>query len=58
MPSSNEEDQARDSFNRQIAMEWEQIRDFLILHYTVNQRVGEPFWDDGRSLELPDTLVA
>jgi tryptophan halogenase len=58
MPSSNQEDQARDTFNRQIALEWEQIRDFLILHYTVNQRVGEAFWDECRSMTLPDSLVA
>ena len=58
IPSSNEEDQARATFNRQIALEWEQIRDFLILHYTVNGRVGESFWDECRSMELPDTLVA
>ena len=58
IPSSNAEDQGRESFNRQIALEWEQIRDFLILHYTANSRVGEPFWDDCRSMVLPDTLVA
>jgi len=58
IPSSSEEDQARESFNRQIALEWEQIRDFLILHYTVNQRVGEAFWDDCRSMTLPDSLSA
>lgn len=58
MPASNEEDQGRETFNRQIALEWEQIRDFLVLHYTANQRVGEPFWDECRSMSLPDTLVA
>ena len=58
IPSSSDEDQGRETFNRQIALEWEQIRDFLILHYAVNQRVGEPFWDECRSMSLPDTLVA
>jgi tryptophan halogenase len=58
MPASREEDQGRETFNRQIALEWEQIRDFLVLHYTLNGRVGEPFWDDCRSMTLPDTLVA
>ena len=58
IPSSNAEDQGRDTFNRQIALEWEQIRDFLILHYTANNRVGEPFWDECRAMALPDTLVA
>ncbi|MEA2978633.1 MAG: tryptophan 7-halogenase [Alphaproteobacteria bacterium] len=58
VPSSREEDQGRETFNRQVAEEWEHIRDFLILHYTVNQRTGEPFWDDCRTMDLPDTLVA
>lgn len=58
IPSSSEEDQGRETFNRQIALEWEQIRDFLILHYTANQRIGDPFWDECRSMSLPDTLVA
>ncbi|WP_037503083.1 tryptophan halogenase family protein [Sphingomonas jaspsi] len=57
MPSSNSEQKVRDAFNRQIAMEWQQIRDFLILHYTVNQREGQPFWDYCRSMTLPDSLV-
>jgi tryptophan halogenase len=58
IPSSREEDQGRETFNRQVAEEWEHIRDFLILHYTVNQRTGEPFWDECRTMDLPDTLVA
>jgi tryptophan halogenase len=58
IPSSRGEDQARETFNRQIAQEWEQIRDFLILHYTANQRTGEPFWDACRTMTVPDSLVA
>lgn len=56
IPSSNREHRVRDMFNRQIALEWQQIRDFLILHYTVNQRIGEPFWDYCRSMSLPHSL--
>jgi tryptophan halogenase len=55
--SSRAEARGREIFNRQIALEWEQIRDFLILHYTANGRIGEPFWDDCRSMELPATLT-
>jgi tryptophan halogenase len=57
IPSSREEDQGRENFNRQIAQEWEQIRDFLILHYNANGRTGEPFWDYCRSMALPETLT-
>ncbi len=48
---------ARDKFNRVTANEWEQIRDFLVLHYQANRRVGEPFWDHCRTMAIPDTLA-
>ncbi|MGJ3648735.1 tryptophan halogenase family protein [Sphingomonas sp. GlSt437] len=50
-------DAARSVFNRLSTIEWERIRDFLVLHYVANERVGEPFWDHCRSIELPATLV-
>jgi tryptophan halogenase len=46
-----------DEFNRLNEMQYERIRDFLILHYTANRRVGEPLWDYVRSMPLPDSLV-
>jgi tryptophan halogenase len=48
----------RDGFNRRAALEFERIRDFLILHYWANQRHGEPFWDHCRNMDLPDSLAA
>lgn len=45
-------------FNRQASFEWTRIRDFLILHYAANARVGEAFWDRCRDMDLPDTLTA
>jgi tryptophan halogenase len=47
-----------DGFNRRSEQEFERIRDFLILHYWANQRLGEPFWDRCRSLTLPESLAA
>jgi tryptophan halogenase len=44
-------------FNRLNEMQYERIRDFLILHYTANRRVGEPLWDYARSMPLPDSLA-
>jgi len=46
----------RDEFNRLIDLEYDRIRDFLILHYHANQRTGMKFWDYVRNMDVPDTL--
>ncbi|MEO5938127.1 MAG: tryptophan halogenase family protein [Sphingomonas sp.] len=48
---------ARDTFNRLSTIEWQRIRDFIVLHYIANERVGEPFWDHCRAIDLPATLA-
>ena len=58
LPGRGPQDANRDWFNAQARFEWERIRDFLVLHYTANERIGEPFWDHVRSMELPETLTA
>ncbi len=57
LPSDPVASALRDNFNAQSVKEWERIRDFLILHYVANGRVGEPFWDEIRRMELPPTLT-
>ena len=47
---------SRDTFNRLSEIEWQRVRDFLVLHYAANDRVGEPFWDHCRTMPLPATL--
>jgi len=43
-------------FNRQARTEYEDVRDFIIAHYKVTRRTGDPFWDHVRNMEVPDTL--
>lgn len=43
-------------YNSQSKIEFEQVRDFLILHYHLNRR-DEPFWRDRREAEIPDSLA-
>lgn len=47
----------RDTFNRLSSIEWQRVRDFIILHYVANERHGEPFWDLCREIEVPQSLA-
>ncbi|MDG2535161.1 tryptophan 7-halogenase [Sphingomonas sp. HITSZ_GF] len=44
-------------FNALSRTEIEKIRDFIILHYHLNQREDGSFWDQCRTMEIPDTLA-
>ena len=46
-----------DEYNRQSATEWELIRDFIILHYHVNERDDSQFWRDLRRMDVPERLT-
>ncbi|MBU6267693.1 MAG: tryptophan 7-halogenase, partial [Sphingomonadales bacterium] len=46
-----------DEYNRQSQIEYELIRDFIILHYHANQRGDAPFWRDLREMPVPERLA-
>ncbi len=45
-----------DDYNTRIRLDFERIRDFIVLHYHANQR-DEPLWRSRREMELPDSLA-
>ncbi len=55
-PNAGDNEERRREYNRAAAAEYEYIRDFIVLHYHVNERAGEPFWDACRNMAVPDSL--
>lgn len=53
-PQFEEKDIQR--FNQVTIMEYERVRDFIILHYKANQREGYPLWDYCREMPIPEPL--
>ncbi|WP_289781880.1 tryptophan halogenase family protein [Caulobacter sp. RL271] len=47
----------QDEYNRVMDLEFERIRDFLVLHYYANQRDNSDFWRDRRDKPIPDSLA-
>jgi tryptophan halogenase len=55
MPDKRFNPAERSTYNRLTALQIEQVRDFIILHYNANER-PEPFWQQRRLMEIPDSL--
>ncbi|PWF40990.1 tryptophan halogenase family protein [Massilia glaciei] len=43
-------------YNLQTQVEYERIRDFLVLHYKVTRRTDSAFWDYCRTMPIPESL--
>lgn len=58
-PATTQIDQRdRDRFNRLADLEYDRIRDFLILHYHATRRNDSGFWNHVRTMTVPDTLAS
>ena len=47
----------QENVNRRNRAHWDHIRDFIVLHYKLNKREGEPFWDECRHMAIPGSLT-
>lgn len=45
-----------DEYNALTLKEMESVRDFVILHYKLTQRDDSDYWNDYRTMEVPDSL--
>jgi tryptophan 7-halogenase len=43
-------------YNRRMTGDFEEVRDFIVLHYAATARDDTPFWQWCRKIPLPDTL--
>lgn len=56
-PNHGISDAERDEYNRQSKIEFEQIRDFVILHYKLNERSDSKYWQDCARMDIPQSLA-
>ena len=57
LPLGGYDPAAEQEYNRLTQIEYEQIRDFIILHYCATERTDAPLWNDCRTMSIPDSLA-
>jgi len=56
-PFSSEFEAQAERFNTESKFEWEEVRDFIILHYKQTRRDDSAFWNNCRNMEVPHNLT-
>ena len=57
LPNRNPDTALIDEFNRLVDVEYERVRDFLILHYHLNSRDDKDLWRYCKNMPIPDSLA-
>lgn len=55
-PDRNFDPSDQDEYNERMALNFERVRDFLLLHYVATERDDSAMWRHFRNLTLPDSL--
>jgi tryptophan halogenase len=55
-PAAGFSDADRDEYNRMMNLEYDWVRDFIILHYKATERTDTPFWNYCREMAVPESL--
>ena len=55
-PDSQMRQADQDEYNRRMDLQFDRVRDFLLLHYVATQRDDSEMWRYFRALTLPDSL--
>ncbi len=56
-PFSGDFEALSSRYNEQARVEFERVRDFIILHYKLTERDETSFWRACRDMEIPDSLA-
>lgn len=56
-PDRNISPVERDEYNRGMKELYEDVRDFIVLHYKATQRDDTPFWRHVAAMEIPEALA-
>ncbi len=56
-PDSDFDEAPRRRYNRLSEKLYDEVRDFICLHYALSNRTDDPYWEDARRLEVPDSLA-
>ena len=55
-PANGFDEAVTQQFNRMMQLEYEWVRDFIILHYKATERTDTAFWNYCREMEIPRSL--